>query len=92
MEILSLCVPACQPPHRNKNSPLTNASKTIILFFGMIFKEVRGLVSRMLFFGGLMTVYAENIKGNASFLAFQGGSLPKNAAKEPLSCTLVSFS
>jgi hypothetical protein len=39
----------------------------------------------MLFFGGLMTVYAENIKGNSSILALQGGSLPKNAAKEPLS-------
>jgi len=64
---------------------LTSAGKTIILDCGMIIKEVRGLVSRMLFFGGLMTVYAENIKGNASFLAFQGGSLSKNAEKEPLS-------
>ncbi|HWS28854.1 MAG TPA: hypothetical protein VN512_01945 [Clostridia bacterium] len=55
----------------------------------MIFKEVRGLVSRMLFFGGSMTVYAENIKGNASFLAFQGESLPQNAAKKPLSRALA---
>ena len=35
--------------------------------------------SRMVGFDGLMTVYAENIRGNSAILAYQGGSLPKNA-------------
>ena len=72
-------------PNPYTNYLLTKAGKTVILFCGILCKEVRGLVSRMLFFGGLMTVYAENIKGNSSILALQGRSLPKNAAKEPLS-------
>lgn len=45
-------------------------------------KEVKVLVSRMLGFGGLMKVYAENIKGNSSISAFKGRSLPKNAVSK----------